>query len=440
MSCFDGRRLPVRVFKIDIKRMRAGWYSDQYFINVAKILERLAAEKYRFSGSCPTFEKKGINPSKVEVGNLHVEMQYFTKRKPFSIAAGIDHAIAILKECTGCFTPRGRFVSTFKALEVDAVEDGRKLAPWAPAMKVRGRYRDFAILETTTLGVMARRTRIATNTYEALKAARGKPVLFFPARFDVPETQAGDGYAYMIGVERYNRDYGTKLAPLVTSRAQGSWWHARGGGTVSHSFILCFLRDTAEAMMHFARILPAEIKRIALVDTNNDCVGDSLKTAERMFEKYMELKTKGRPAEAKKYILFGVRADTAGEMRDVSVEPTGDDENDRGVNPRLVFKLRSALDNLADRIGYEGKTLSEARRYFRNIKIVVSGGFTPEKIARFERRKAPADIYGVGSSFLKGPGNNFIADVVRVKIQGGWRPMAKVGRRARQNKDLKRIR
>ena len=71
-------------------------------------------------------------------------------------------------------------------------------------IRVRGRYRDFALLETPTLGLLTRSSRVATNVYETLKSARGKPVLFFPARFDLHEVQAADGYAYNVAVQRFN--------------------------------------------------------------------------------------------------------------------------------------------------------------------------------------------------------------------------------------------
>ena len=122
-------------------------------------------------------------------------------------------------------------------------------------------------LETIILGVLARQTRVATNVYETLCAAAGKPVFFFSARYDLPQTQAADGYAYMVGVERLNADTGSKLPPMVTTEAQGQWWGATGGGTTSHSFILSFLRDTTEAMLQFARLLPVEIRRIALASS-----------------------------------------------------------------------------------------------------------------------------------------------------------------------------
>ena len=79
--------------------------------------------------------------------------------------------------CTGYHDDRGPFHNTSSKLQVDAVFDGDKLYPWVPALKIRERYRDFAILETLILGVLARQTRVATNTYEMFKAAAGKPHL-----------------------------------------------------------------------------------------------------------------------------------------------------------------------------------------------------------------------------------------------------------------------
>ncbi len=52
----------------------------------------------------------------------------------------------------------------------------------------------------------------------------------------------------------------------------------------------------------------------------------------------------GRADEARKYKLFGVRPDTSSNLRDVSVPPLGDKRLDCGVNPRLVFAMREAID------------------------------------------------------------------------------------------------
>ncbi len=439
MSIADGKRLDPSVFRIDAVRMRKGWYSDHYFNNIVLILEELTRKGYRFKGQNTLCKEKSIDAKDVETGNIEVEMQYFTKREPFSIVAGTDNAIAILKECTGYCDEKGDFVNTFKNIEVEAVQDGAKLAPWLPAMRVRGRYRDFAILETPTLGALARRTRIATNVYKTVRAAHGKPVLFFPARFDIHETQAGDGYAYRIAIERYNIDEGKKVEPFISTAAQGDWWGEHGGGTTAHAFILCFLGDTAEAMMTFSEIVNPDVKRIALVDTNNDCIGDSRSTAMQMFNRYMTLKEERREEEAKRYILFGVRADTAADMRDVSVEPSGDTSLDLGVNPRLIYKMRNELDEMHTDPAIPRQWKKEAEVYFKSVKIVATGGFTPQKIELFERLNVPVDIYGVGSYLMRGENNDFTADVVMVKIHGSWCHMAKVGRKRFENHDLERI-
>ena len=82
-----------------------------------------------------------------------------------------------------------------------------------------------------------------------------------------------------------------------------------------------------------------------------------------------------------------------------------------------------------------------ARAWCQAIKIVATGGFTPERIAEFERAGVPADIYGVGSYLLTksardGTSTDFTADIVRVKLDGRWRVLAKVGRAPGDNPRL----
>jgi nicotinate phosphoribosyltransferase len=451
MSVFDRRRLPASVFKLDVERMREGWYSDKYFINVANTLAELARQGYRFGGKSPDLSDLDVDLANVDVGSIEVEMQWFPRRTPSCVAVGVDKALAVLEQCTGYFDAAGRFVNTFDRMEVWAVHDGSE-APFdgnlqavTPVMRVRGRYRDFAILETPTLGALTRGSRVATNVYEVLKAARGKQVLFFPARFDAHEVQAADGYAYQIAVQLFNQNYGKSLAAHVSTDAQGDWWGGAGGGTVAHAAIACFLGDTAEAMLAFAATRPPEIPRIALVDFRNDCVGTSLEVIRTLFGRYLTLVKQGRPGEARKYQLYGVRPDTSSNMRDVAVPPLGDKRLDCGVNPRLVFAMREAIDREWQGWGLSGEDQALAERYCRDVKIAVTGGFTPEKIRQFEDLGVPADVYGVGSWLLSscdvcGTNNDFTADVVRVRIDGRWYDLAKVGRQACDNLLLERVR
>ena len=446
MSIFDGKRLTNDTFKLDVERMRQGWYSDKYFENINRMLTALAAEGYTYRGQYPNLPAD-FPPENIAVGDIEVEMQWFTRRVGETIVVGVDKALAMLRHCTG-YIRDGQFVDTSDKLEVWAIHDGNVVHSDGnplnvqPVLRVRGRYRDFALLETPTLGILTRSSRVATNVYETLVAARGKPVLFFPARFDLHEAQAADGYAYSLAVQRFNQDHSHDIGPFISTAAQGDWWGGAGGGTVAHAAIASFLGDTAEAMMAFAHVLPASVPRIALVDFNNDSVRDTLRVLDAMFARYRELMDAGQKEEAEKYILYGVRLDTSGSLRDVSVLPLGDPALDLGVTPRLVFNVRQGLDTAWERWDLPKAWKEAAREYCRKVKIVVSGGFNPDKIRKFEKLGVPADIYAVGSYLFN---NNsatvadFTADVVRVKLRGEWVDMAKIGRRPRDHSNLERV-
>jgi len=144
-----------------------------------------------------------------------------------------------------------------------------------------------------------------------------------------------------------------------------------------------------------------DIRLISLVDFENDCVATSLKIARALGEK-----------------LYGVRIDTAETLVDKSVVPQMGTFRPTGVNPQLVWNVRRALD----------------REGFTQVQIVVSGGFSVEKIRQFEEQGVPVDIYGVGSSLFQGR-YDFTADIVRLE----GKPLAKVGRSFRPNPRLERV-
>lgn len=446
MSIFNKNRLDNQTFKLDIERMRKGWYTDKYFTNITIMLENLTREQYVFAGEKSRLPVS-LREEEISNGDIEVEMQWFTRRFGETIIVGIDKAITMLKHCTG-YWENGIFIDTSNKLQVWAVQDGCKVKSDGdplnvkPIMRVRGRYRDFAILETPTLGILTRASRVATNVYQTLIAAKGKPVLFFPARFDLHEVQAADGYAYNIAVQRYNLDFSDEVGTFVSTDAQGDWWGGSGGGTVAHAAIASFMGDTAAAMLSFARTLPGNIPRIALVDFNNDCAHDSEKVSHAMFLKYMQKIENVEIEEAKRYILYGVRLDTSASLRDLSIQPLGDPALDLGVNPRLVFNVRHTLDQAWEKWDLPDQWKDEARIFCNNVKIVVSGGFNPEKIAKFEKLNVPVDIYAVGSYLFDNHGPtiaDFTADVVRVKVKNEWIDMAKVGRKHLDNPDLERV-
>ncbi|MEP6692755.1 MAG: quinolinate phosphoribosyl transferase [Gemmatimonadaceae bacterium] len=347
-------RLDPATFNLPVDRMRDGYYSDKYFVRAREIL---------FAD--------GYSP--------HVTMQVFGKSRAY--LGGMDEAIAILKLCS----------TDWGALTVHALYDGDAVEPWETVMTIEGPYEAFAVLETLYLGVLARRTRVGTNTRLVVDAARPKTVMFFPARHDHWLVQTGDGYAAHIAG-----------AIGVSTDAQASWWGSEGIGTVPHALIAAYDGDTVRATRKFAEYMDPAVQIITLVDYENDCVRTSLAVARAL---------DGR--------LWGVRLDTSENLIDHSLLPQMGDFKPSGVNPRLVHNVRDALDA-------EG---------FTDVKIMVSGGFTVEKIRAFEEAKVPVDSYGVGSSLFGGR-YDFTADIVM--LNGA--PEAKSGRWARANPRLELVR
>jgi nicotinate phosphoribosyltransferase len=202
--------------------------------------------------------------------------------------------------------------------------------------------------------------------------------------------QTGDGYAAHIAG-----------AIGVSTDAQASWWGSEGIGTVPHALIAAYRGDTVLASRKFAEYMPESVGVITLVDFENDCVGTSLEVARALGSR-----------------LYGVRLDTSETLVDKSIIPQMGSFKPTGVNPQLVWNVRRALD----------------REGFQHVKIVVSGGFTVDKIRHFEEQGVPVDAYGVGSSLFQGR-FDFTADVVRVE----GAPCAKVGREYRPNPRLERV-
>ncbi len=441
MSLFDGKRLKAQDFNLPVGALRRGYYADRYFANSRLMLSALASEGYRYRGENP----RGIaGADKLYVGDIEVEAQIFNRRSPLALIAGVDHVLAQLRCATGYFDEHENWVETWRDLEVDAVQDGVLTyydgdpQQVSTVIEIRGSYRDFAVLETSILGLLSRASRIATNVYEVLQAAAGKSVLFFPARFDLPEAQAMDGYAYWLALRRFHRDTGIELSPLASTDAQASLWRGAGVGTIPHAMIACFLADSVETMVQFARQIPLDTPRILLADFNNDVVADSRAALTAFWPHFAAAYQASDSDGMARWRLNGVRLDTSANLRDRSL-PT---EAEKGVSPQLVFMVREALNNAWESWGVPRDLESVAREFCRGAQIVVSGGFNLERVARFEREGAPVDSYGIGSAFLSNDRRSnvdFTMDIVRVKVAGQWVDMPKVGRQPGDNPDLERV-
>ncbi|HET58980.1 MAG TPA: nicotinate phosphoribosyltransferase [Chloroflexi bacterium] len=424
---------------MDIEGIRSGYFTDAYFLNIQKILESMSDSTF--------LSLNPINGNGYQVSDAQVEMQWFTRRPGQTLVCGLNLALACLKNCSG-YWEGGKFIDTADSLEVWAVPEGSFVdyqgdpSAVMPVLRVRGRYRDFGGNETVTLGYLARASRVATNVYELLIATHGKPLLFFPARYDLPETQTIDGYAYGTAVKTYNEKFGKNLPSFVSTDAQGALLGVKGGGTIPHAAIACFLGDTVKTTMAFAKFIDPAIPRVALVDFDNDCVNTSKNVAQSLFREYIACVRRGNDEEAKRFKLFGVRLDTSSALIDKSLVPMGEKREDYGVNPRLVHAVRNGLDDAWREWGLAQDDIPLAKTYLREVKIIVSGGFNKDKIRWFEETNTPVDMYAVGSATFDNHGptvTDYTADVVQVKIGDEWTPMAKVGRKPNENPELVRV-
>ena len=373
-------RFPASVFQFD-QRMASGWLSDRYFVRTSA-----------------TLQHAGLDP--------RVTLQVFAKKG--GVLAGVYEGLRLLQTQLGNSCDPGE-ITVDTLLEGDLINEAGSDA-WETVMHITGPYRVFGHLETPLLGVLARRSLVASNTRAVVEAAAGKPVIFMAPRHDDWRVQTPDGYAAQVGG-----------AMSVSSDAAGAWWGQRGVGTMPHAMIATFGGDTVAATLAFARYLrehEPDVQVMSLVDYENNAVRTSLEVARAM------------EAEFGPGSLGAVRVDTSERLIDDSL--IGDPEvwgraTLTGVNAALVRKMRAALDA-------EG---------FTSVGIVVSGGFKPAKIKQFETQGVPAAAYGVGSSLLghsDGTGGllsdfDFTADVVRLE----GKEAGKVGRSFRPNPRLVRV-
>jgi len=356
-------RLAPDVFRLPVDRIREGYYSDAYFNHTKTLLE-------------------------AEGRVARVLMQVFQRKE--SVLGGVDEAVAVLKECAGRRGPGGAWVPGWNELEVHALHEGDAIEPWETVMTIEGPYHLFAHLETVYLGCMARRSLIMRNVREVVEAARGKPILYFPARHDHWLVQTGDGWAAHVAG-----------AIGVSTDAQASWWGGRGVGTVPHGLIAAYGGDTVAAARAFAGRFAGEMNVTVLVDFENDSVRTALEVAAALGEQ-----------------LWAVRLDTSDALADRALQLRHGADAPRGVAPELVHLVREELDAAGQ----------------GHVRIVASGGFNADRIRAFEAAEVPVDAYGVGSALIRGA-NDFTADVVLLD----GRPSAKVGREYKPNPRLSRV-
>jgi len=302
---------------------------------------------------------------KKEKTNPVATMEVFPKGG--GIVCGIEEVKALLEKVL----PEGN-------REVWALSESEPFEEKEVVLRIKAPYQSYGTYETVYLGILAHCSGWATAARECVNAAQGIPVISFGARHVHPS---------VVGVMEYSAIVGGCTGCASTSGAKLAG--IQPTGTIPHALII-ILDSTAQATLAFDKHIPPEVPRIALVDTFEDEVRESVTVAKAM---------QGR--------LEGVRLDTPSERGRVTAD--------------LVKEVRAWLD-------LEG---------FKQVKIVVSGGLDPERIRYFITEGAPVDIFAVGSYISDVPPIDFTADLHEVE----GKPIAKRGRMpgVTPNPRLKRV-
>ena len=310
-----------------------------------------------FPRTVEILKKEGINPVAI--------MEVFTRRA--GTLCGMEEVKTLLEK-----------VLSKDNCEVWALSEGEPFNRKEVVLRIKAPYQSYGTYETAYLGILSHCSGWATAARECVEAAQDIPVISFGARHVHPS---------VVGVMEYSAIVGgcAGCASTVGARLAG----IKPTGTIPHALII-ILDSTAKATLAFDKHMPSEIPRIALVDTFEDEVRESVAVAKAMQGK-----------------LQGVRLDTPSERGRVTAD--------------LVKEVRAWLD-------LEG---------FKEVKIVVSGGLNPERIRDFINEGAPVDIFAVGSYISDAKPVDFTADLHEVE----GKPIAKRGRMPglTTNSRLKRV-
>ena len=310
-----------------------------------------------FPRTVEILKKERINPV--------ATMEVFPSRA--GILCGIEEAKALLAEVL----PRDN-------CEVWALAEGEHFDRKEVVLRVKAPYQSYGTYETAYLGMLSHCSGWATAARECLDVALGIPIISFGARHVHPS---------VVGVMEYSAMVGGCNGCASTAGAQLAG--IKPTGTIPHALII-ILDSTTKATVAFDKHMPSDVPRIALVDTFEDEVRESVAVARALRGK-----------------LAGVRLDTPSERGRVTAD--------------LVKEVRAWLD-------LEG---------FKDVKIVVSGGLDPGRIRYFIDEGAPVDILAVGSYISDAKPIDFTADLHEVD----GKPIAKRGRMPgiTSNPRLKRV-
>lgn len=223
--------------------------------------------------------------------------------------------------------------------DVEAVPEGTLVFPQEPLLRIKGPLLQCQLLETPLINLLNFSSLVATRAAQICHLVKNDPVMEFGLR----RAQGPNGAvtasrsAYIGGCES------------VSNVLAGELYNIPVKGTMAHSWIMSF----PDELTSFREFLKTSPITILLVDTYNTLQG--VKNAITVGK---ELKQQNKDLQA-------VRLDS-GDLLELS------------------RKTRKLLDENG----------------FNNTQIIASGDLTYEKIKMLKQKKAPIDIWGVGTKLV----------------------------------------
>ncbi|PSQ31394.1 nicotinate phosphoribosyltransferase [Halobacteriales archaeon SW_10_68_16] len=321
-----------------------------------------------FDRTVETLEFAGKNP--------HVVAEVTADQFP----TGEWHLLAGLKDATHLLAGYD--------VDADAIEEGR-LFDGGPVMRIEGCYRDFCRLETALLGFLSHATGIATRALETRRAGPDSLVLSFGTRHVHPSIAAMvERSALVAGLDGFS------------NVAAGEVIGREAGGTMPHALVVCFGRGNQEAAWRaFDEAVAADVPRVALCDTYDDEVEETLRAVEAIGADSVRIDTTSSRRGDFRDILREIRwkLDARGHG-DVGIFASG------GIGPDEIRELRDVADGFG-----VGGYVSNADPVDFALDIVEVEGEPAAKRGKLDGRKAvyrtPDGAHHVGLADREGPGD-----------------------------------
>ncbi|MDX2199229.1 MAG: hypothetical protein SF069_09700 [Phycisphaerae bacterium] len=340
--------------------------------------------------------------------NARVRYCVFARRG--GVVCGANRAVNFIAEqCLGPLTIRAR-------------HDGERFAAKQAVMVIEGLFGELVNLETTYLGMLAF-SGAATEMDAIVEAAAGLPVIDMAARHYPYEIIEQTAYAAAVGGaagtstragHRYVNTWLSAGQPDRIRIGDGPAREFKLYGSIPHCLNAVFGGSSIDAARAYAEKFP-EVPLTVLIDFEGREL-DVCREAARVFGPR----------------LAAVRLDTHGGR----VHQGGHTEPDRAFVERVAGRAPDprAARMALEQYGFGTGVTIEAAYHVRaaldeaggkQAKVLVTSGFTAEKVRAFRAAAAPVDGFGTGSwvEFLV-----FTSDVTHVLENGAWVERSKAER------------